>query len=160
MTAYTTSRINAIDVLRGIVMIVMALDHTRDFFHITALTADPLNLETTNVPLYFTRWITHFCAPVFVFLSGTSAFLSARNKSKEAAGIFLIKRGFWLVLIEVTVITFGITFNPFYNFIIFQVIWAIGWSMVLLGLFVRFSFRAILITGLLLFFGHGCGRVP
>lgn len=154
MTAYPTSRINSIDVLRGIVMIIMALDHTRDFFHITALTDDPLNLETTTIPLYFTRWVTHFCAPVFVFLSGTSAFLSSRNKSKETPSTFLIKRGLWLVLIEVTVITFGITFNPFYNFIIFQVIWAIGWSMVLLGLFVRFSYRAVLITGLLLFFGH------
>lgn len=150
----TPYRIGSIDILRGMVMIVMALDHTRDFFHITAMTDDPLNLATTTVPLYFTRWITHFCAPVFVFLSGISAYLSSQNRSPRAAGLFLIKRGFWLVFIELAVITLGLTFNPLYNFFILQVIWAIGWSMIVLGLMMRFSFYAILAVGAILFFGH------
>ena len=147
-------RINSIDILRGVVMIIMALDHTRDFFHVTAMTDNPLNLATTTVPLYFTRWITHFCAPVFVFLSGTSAYLSSKSKSRNDASIFLIKRGIWLVFIEVAVITLGLTFNPIYSFIIWQVIWAIGWSMILLGILMRISFYAVLIIGIVLVFGH------
>ncbi len=154
MDTHSSYRITSIDILRGLVMIIMALDHTRDFFHVTAMTDDPLNLATTTVPLYFTRWVTHFCAPVFVFLSGTSAYLASKNKTPGNAGLFLIKRGIWLVFIEVAVITLGFTFNPFYNFIILQVIWAIGWSMVLLGLLIQFPFYTVLITGLLLFFGH------
>jgi uncharacterized membrane protein len=75
MNQTSTYRISSIDLLRGMVMIIMALDHTRDFFHATAMTADPLDENTTTIPLYFTRWITHFCAPVFVFLSGVSAYL-------------------------------------------------------------------------------------
>ena len=147
-------RIYSIDILRGVVMLIMALDHVRDFFHVTAMTADPLDLQTTTPALFFTRWITHFCAPIFVFLSGTSAFLASRKRTKKEAGLFLIKRGFWLIFIEVTVMTLAITFNPFYNTIIFQVIWAIGWSMVLLGLFSFINLQAIVFIGFLLVFGH------
>ncbi|MEP7141930.1 MAG: heparan-alpha-glucosaminide N-acetyltransferase domain-containing protein [Ferruginibacter sp.] len=154
MEQRNTYRVTSIDILRGLVMIIMALDHTRDFFHATAITDDPLNLATTTVPLYFTRWITHFCAPVFVFLSGTSAYLASKNKTKAEASFFLIKRGFWLVLMEMAVITLALTFNPIYNVIIWQVIWAIGWSMIVLGLLIRFPFYTVLITGLILFFGH------
>lgn len=149
-----TNRIASIDILRGLVMIIMALDHTRDFFHATAMTDDPLNLATTTVPLFFTRWITHYCAPTFVFLSGMSAYLASRNKTSSQAGNFLIKRGIWLLFIEMAVITLGLTFNPLYNFIIWQVIWAIGCSMILLGLLIRLPFPVIVVTGLLLFFGH------
>ena len=147
-------RIYSIDILRGIVMILMALDHTRDFFHVSAFTADPLNPATTTVPLYFTRWITHYCAPTFVFLSGLSVYISSKNKPLKTASSFLLKRGCWLLFVEIAIITLGLTFNPLYNFIIWQVIWAIGWSMILLGLLMRISFNAVLITGLLLFFGH------
>jgi uncharacterized membrane protein len=154
MEAVRTNRITSIDILRGLVMIIMALDHTRDFFHQTAMTADPLDPSTTTPALYFTRWITHFCAPVFVFLSGVSAYLSSLKKSKTEASLFLIKRGLWLMLVEVTLVTFGITFNPFFNVLILQVIWAIGCSMVLLGIFSRISAQVVLITGILLFFGH------
>jgi len=147
-------RIASIDILRGIIMIIMALDHTRDFFHQTAITADPLDLASTTPWLYFTRWVTHYCAPLFVFLSGISAYLAAQRRTPRQASLFLIKRGLWLVLAEITLVTLGLTFNPFYNFIILQVIWAIGWSMVILGLLSRMGFKVVLITGLVLFFGH------
>ena len=147
-------RVASIDILRGLIMIIMALDHTRDFFHATALTADPLNGATTTMPLFFTRWITHFCAPGFVFLSGLSAWLSSKKKSKADASLFLMKRGAWLILAEVTLVTFGLTFNPFFNLIILQVIWAIGWSMIVLGLLMRISNRVVLIAGIILVFGH------
>src|SRR5579875_2718138 len=147
-------RIVSIDILRGVVMLIMALDHVRDFFHITAMTADPLDLQTTTPALFFTRWITHFCAPVFVFLSGTSAYLASRKRTKREAGLFLIRRGFWLILVELIVITLAITFNPFYNAFILQVIWSIGCSMVLLGLCSFINIPTIGVIGFLLTFGH------
>ena len=154
MQALRSSRIQSIDILRGIVMIIMPLDHTRDFFHLPAASSDPLNPDTTSLAIYLTRLITHFCAPTFVLLSGVSAYLSSRNKTPGEAGAFLIKRGLWLVFIEVAVVTLGITFDPQYHFIVLQVIWAIGTSMIILGLLRRLPFKALLIIGLLLFFGH------
>lgn len=154
MQVTNLKRIESIDIVRGIVMIIMALDHTRDFFHNDALIHDPLNLATTTPILFFTRWITHFCAPVFVFLSGVSAALSSRKKSKAEASSFLIKRGIWLLFVEVIIMTMALTFNPFYNFIILQVIWVIGWGMILIGILMRVSAKVILITGILLVFGH------
>jgi len=150
----TKRRILSIDILRGAVMLIMALDHVRDFFHIHAFDDDPTNLATTTPLLFFTRWITHFCAPVFLFLSGTSAFLAGQKKSKNEHSLFLIKRGLWLVFAELAIITLGWTFNPLYNVFILQVIWAIGWSMVILGLLVRTSYTVIFITGCLLLLGH------
>jgi uncharacterized membrane protein len=132
----------------------MALDHVRDFFHVTAFTDDPLNLATTTPLLFFTRWITHFCAPTFVFLSGTSAWFVRRRKTKKETSVFLIKRGLWLVFAEMAIVNLGMTFNPLYNLLIWQVIWAIGWSMVILGLLVRTSLKLIAIVGFILVFGH------
>ncbi|TCD10414.1 DUF1624 domain-containing protein [Pedobacter frigidisoli] len=149
-----SKRILSIDILRGLVMIIMALDHTRDFFHIGAMTGDPLDPETTTGVLFFTRWITHFCAPTFVFLSGLSAYLSAQSKTRAAASAFLLKRGLWLVAVEIIIISLGLTFNPFYNLIILQVIWAIGCSMIFLALASRISYKTVLVTGLILVFGH------
>ncbi len=150
----STYRISSIDLLRGLIMIIMALDHTRDFFHVTAMTQDPLEPATTTPALFFTRWITHFCAPVFVFLSGLSAWLSSRKKSRSEASLFLVKRGAWLIIVEVTLVTFGLSFNPFFNFIVLQVIWAIGWSMIILGVLMRLSWHAVFVTGILLFTSH------
>ncbi|MFD0941172.1 DUF1624 domain-containing protein [Pedobacter boryungensis] len=149
-----SKRILSIDILRGLVMIIMALDHTRDFLHMGSVTSDPMNPEVTTIFLFFTRWITHFCAPTFVFLSGVSAYLSSKNKDPKQASNFLIKRGLWLIVVEIVFITLGLTFNPLYNFIILQVIWAIGCSMILLGILSRISHRLVLIVGLILFFGH------
>lgn len=146
-------RVASIDILRGIVMIIMALDHTRDFFHQPAFISDPLDLSTTTPAIFLTRWITHYCAPTFVFLSGISAFLSSLKKTRKEASLFLIKRGLWLVIVEMVIVTLGITFKP-YTIFIWQVIWAIGWSMVILGLLMRISDKIVLATGILLFFGH------
>ncbi|MDB5201514.1 MAG: hypothetical protein JWQ27_923 [Ferruginibacter sp.] len=148
-------RIQSIDILRGLVMVIMALDHVRDFFHITAMTQDPLAVEITTPQLFFTRWITHFCAPTFVFLSGLSAALAAKYKPRKEAAIFLMKRGLWLIIVEIVVITLGMTFNPLYNAIILQVIWATGWSMLILGFLIRFfPDKLILFLGVIIVAGH------
>src|SRR5215475_4596043 len=116
-------------------MVIMMLDHTRDFVHNAAREFDPTDVTRTNVVLFFTRWITHFCAPTFVFLAGTSAYLQfARGKSKGELSRFLVTRGLWLILLEMTIVQFGVTFHPDYRFIgFFQVIWVIGVSMIVLA---------------------------
>ncbi|MBK6546801.1 MAG: DUF1624 domain-containing protein [Saprospiraceae bacterium] len=154
------NRIDSIDILRGIVMVIMALDHVRDYFHITANTDDPLNLETTTLALFYTRWITHFCAPIFVFLSGCSIYLQSLRKTKIELSKFLIFRGLWLVFAEFIIISFGWTFNPNYNFIILQVIWAIGISMILLGILIHLPYKLLLALGLLIVIGHNLFDIP
>lgn len=146
-------RIESIDLLRGLVMIIMALDHTRDFFHSQAFIGDPLNAETTTPILYFTRWITHFCAPTFVFLSGVSAWLQSRKKTKKELSIFLITRGLWLIFLEITVMTVMLG-DIHFSVIMLATIWAIGISMVILGLLIWLPFRILLIAGLIIVFGH------
>jgi len=147
-------RITSVDLLRGAIMIIMALDHTRDFFHVGAQTGNPLDLSITTPILFFTRWITHFCAPVFVFLSGTSAFLQSARKSKKELSIFLITRGLWLILAEVTIVNLLLTFDINFSFIALEVIWAIGISMVILGLMIWLPFEIILAVGALIVLGH------
>ncbi len=156
----STYRIESIDVLRGMVMVIMALDHVRDFFHNVGFTEDPLNLATTTVPLFFTRWITHFCAPVFVFLSGTSIYLQSLRKTPKELSVFLITRGLWLIFVEVFIISLAWTFNPFYNVIFLQVIWSIGISMVLLGFLIHLPFPVILALGLAIVLGHNLLDIP
>jgi len=155
-------RINSIDLLRGIIMVIMAIDHVRDFFHIAASTDIPTNLATTTPQLFFTRWITHFCAPVFIFLAGTSAYLFGLNKTKSELSSFLIKRGLWFILIEVFIMSLLFTFDPLYHVIIFQVIWATAISMVILGLVILLGLpvQFILILGLIIVFGHNLLDYP
>jgi uncharacterized membrane protein len=145
-------RIASIDILRGLIMLIMALDHVRDFFHQGG--PNPTDLATTTPILFFTRWITHFCAPTFIFLSGISAYLAGTRRSKAQLSSFLIKRGLWLLVVEMVLITFALTLNPFYNVIIWQVIWAIGTSMIILGLLVWLPLPVIGVIGAVLFFGH------
>ena len=111
-------------------MIIMALDHVRDYFHKDAFLYDPGDLTKTNVILFFTRWITHFCAPVFIFLGGISAYLYGAKKSKRELSLFLFTRGIWLVLVELFIVSLFRTFNPAYPYFNLQVIWVIGVSMI------------------------------
>jgi uncharacterized membrane protein len=153
-TIIKTNRIDSIDLLRGFVMIIMALDHVRDYFHAGAFLYDPLDLGQTTVPLFFTRWITHFCAPVFVFLAGTSAFLVGHRKGKKELSIFLLKRGLWLIFLELTVVNFAWFFNIHFTMSLLGVIWAIGLGMVVLAGLIHVPNKIILIIGLLLVAGH------
>ncbi|MEA2204086.1 MAG: hypothetical protein QOE77_862 [Blastocatellia bacterium] len=129
-------RIDSIDILRGIVMVIMMLDHTRDFVHRYVMQGfDPTDLAHTSVKLFFTRWITHFCAPIFVFLAGTGIYLqAARGKSRGELSRFLLTRGLWLIVLEFTAVRVAVTFNFKYSFLgIMQVIWVIGVSMIVLA---------------------------
>lgn len=147
-------RVESIDILRGIIMLVMTLDHCRDFLHFQGPQYNPTNMATTTVLLFFTRWITHYCAPVFVFLSGVSAYLAGLKRTKSELSAFLIKRGLWLILIDMVAITFMFSLNPAFNGIILEVLWAIGGSMVILGLLVRAPLTVIGVLGCVIFFGH------
>ena len=136
-------------------MVIMALDHVRDYTNTGYMFADPANLETTTPALFFTRWITHFCAPVFVFLAGTSAFLYGNKyQSKNGLSKFLFTRGLWLVFIELTIVNFAWTFDITLSVHIFQVIWAIGICMVLLSALIYLPKKILLALGIIIVVGH------
>lgn len=146
-------RLDSIDLLRGLIMVIMALDHVRDFF--TGDTLDPANLTVTFPALFFTRWITHYCAPVFMFLAGTSAFLyGSRGRSKKELSRFLWTRGAWLVVLEATFVQWAWNFNFGYSQITLMVIWALGISMIGLAFLVHLPIRWVGTIGLALIFGH------
>src|SRR5512133_3655727 len=137
-------RLVSVDVLRGLVMVIMALDHTRDF--LTSVWTAPEDLAHTNGALFFTRFITHYCAPVFAFLAGTGAFLSTRRgKSLSQLSRFFLTRGLWLVLLELPLVDFAWGFVPWAQA---GVIWILGWSMVTMALIVRLPMRWITALGL------------
>lgn len=148
------NRIESIDLLKGLVMVIMALDHIRDYFHYEAFFFDPNNPDFTTVPIFFTRWITNFCAPVFCFLAGLSAFFVGKRKDKKALSAFLLKRGLWLVVIEFTVVNFAWYFDIQFRTPGLLVIWSLGISMVMLAALVHLPYKAILIFSLVLIFGH------
>jgi uncharacterized membrane protein len=146
-------RLDAIDLLRGVVMVLMALDHTRDYFSHTPF--DPTDLSQTNTALFLTRWMTHFCAPVFVFLAGTGAFLyGVRGKTRPQLAWFLFSRGLWLVVLEFTLVQLGWSFQLFPGRYLAQVIAAIGGSMIVLAALVFLPTWAVALTGVLLIAGH------
>ena len=150
-----STRVAAIDFLRGLVMIIMALDHVRMYFGLGTWYSEPTDLATTTPLLFFTRWITHFCAPVFVFLAGTSAFLyGIRRANVRETALFLLTRGLWLVFVELLIVNFAWTFDITYSFRILQVIWAIGISLVVLSGLVFLPKWMILGIGMVLVFGH------
>jgi uncharacterized membrane protein len=147
------NRVQAIDLLRGAVMILMTLDHARDFFSKGG--CDPTDLARTNPALFFTRWVTHFCAPVFLFLAGTGAFLSfARGKSRSQLAWFLLSRGSFLVFLECTFVHCTWSFYWDYCPLRCQVIWVIGWSMVVLSGLVFLPTWSVLAVGVCLLFGR------
>src|SRR5438552_11966297 len=143
-------RVSSIDLLRGIVMLIMMLDHTRDFVHSGAFKFDPTDLTKTTIAVFFTRWITHYCAPVFVFLAGTGAYLQlARGKSKSELSRFLVTRGLWLVVLELTVVRLGAFFNFDLRLVaLLQVIWVIGVSMIVLAALLHLPLKVIAALGI------------
>jgi uncharacterized membrane protein len=146
-------RLESIDVVRGVVMILMALDHTRDFFgNLGVNLTDP---ATTTIPLFFTRWITHFCAPVFFLLTGTGAYLSLRKKSKHELSRFLFTRGLGLIFLELVVVRcFGWQFNFDYRVTILNVLWALGWAMIVLPGLVYLPAWAVAAFGVVMIATH------
>ena len=135
-------------------MVIMALDHVRGYFHLGAMTYDPTDLETTTPALFLTRFVTHFCAPVFIFLTGTSASLYRQNKSKRELSRFLWTRGLWLLFVEVVIMNFLWWFNPAYEFLMLQVIWVIGLCMILLSVLIYLPPRWLIALSLLTVFLH------
>lgn len=145
-------RIESIDLLRGIIIVLMALDHVHDFFG--DLTAQPTNLATTTVALFFMRWITHFCAPVFFLLTGTGTFLMTGRKSKGDTSRFLLSRGLWLIFLELVVMRFALQFNVDYHTTIITVLWALGWAMIVLSGLIWLPMWAIAAIGITMVIGH------
>ncbi|WP_395050378.1 DUF1624 domain-containing protein [Flavobacterium sp.] len=154
MSSITKNRIESIDLLKGSVMVIMALDHTRDYFHYSAFFFDPTDPTQTTLPIFFTRFITHFCAPAFSFLAGLSAFMIGKRKSPSELSSFLVKRGLWLVFVEIIIISFGWKFDIHFRHIGLQVIWSLGISMIVLAGLVHLPKRLILVFSILIIFGH------
>src|SRR5579864_1932380 len=146
-------RLESVDIVRGVIMIIMALDHTRDFLGNSGL--NPTNPATTTIPLFFTRWITHFCAPVFFLLTGTGAYLSLRRKSRRELSLFLFTRGLWLIFLELVVVRcLGWQFNFDYHLILLNVLWALGWAMITLSLLVYLPASVVATFGLVMIATH------
>lgn len=135
-------------------MVIMALDHVRDYFHADAYIFDPADPNASTLPIFFTRWITHFCAPTFSFLAGTSAFFIGKRKPKKELSAFLFKRGLWLVLIELTIVNFAWYFDVQFRTFGLLTIWSLGVSMIFLALMIHLPRNVLLISCLLLIFGH------
>ncbi|HKA08460.1 MAG TPA: heparan-alpha-glucosaminide N-acetyltransferase domain-containing protein, partial [Gemmataceae bacterium] len=147
-------RLEAVDMLRGLVMVIMALDHVRDFFS-NRIHMDPTNLNTTTWEIFLTRWITHYCAPTFIFLAGTGAYLSlARGRTKSQLAWFLFTRGVWLAFFEVVINRFMWMFN--FDFVHHGagVFWAIGLSMVGLSVLVFLPTSIVALFGIAMILFH------
>jgi len=136
-------RVLSIDILRGLVMVLMTLDHVRTFF--SNANFNPLDLTQSNIPLFLTRWITHLCAPTFIFLAGIGAYLSLkRGKTKQQLSRFLLLRGCWLIFLDLTVVRLSWRFDLNLTFSAAGVLWAIGWSMIFLAAIIYLPTRTIL----------------
>lgn len=154
MNNFGKNRITAIDLLRGTIMIIMALDHVRDYLFTESFFYDPLDLSRTSGPIFFTRWITHFCAPIFMLLAGTSAYLIGQRKSRQELSGFLLKRGIWLIVLELTVVNLGWNFNLEFPMFFFITIWALGLSMIILAAFIYLPIKVILPVCIVIIAGH------
>jgi uncharacterized membrane protein len=147
-------RIESIDLLKGMVMVIMALDHVRDYFHYSAFFFDPTDPTQTTWPIFFTRFITNFCAPAFSFLAGLSAYLVGKRKNPAALSVFLFKRGLWLVFVEIIIISFGWKFDVQFRDIGLQTIWSLGISMIVLAGLIHLPKSIILVFSCIIIFGH------
>jgi uncharacterized membrane protein len=146
-------RLESVDLLRGVIMVLMALDHTRDFFGIPG--QNPVDLTTASAGLFLTRWVTFICAPVFFLLTGTGAYLSLKRKSPRQLSRFLFTRGLWLIFLDLVVArTLAYQFNVDYRVTMLLVLWALGWSMITLSALVHFRASIATTFGLLLIAGH------
>jgi uncharacterized membrane protein len=144
-------RLDSIDLLRGLVMVLMALDHTRDFFGTSGMNPR----DVTDPALFLTRWITHYCAPIFIMLAGVSAYLyGQRGRSTAEISRFLLTRGFWLIVLEFTIVRLGWSFATDFTYFVTQVIWAIGASMIVLAALVWLPRAAIAAIGVGMIVGH------
>lgn len=154
MTSLTKNRIESLDLLKGIVMIIMALDHTRDYFNASAFLFSPSDPTKSTLAIFFTRFITHFCAPTFCFLAGVSAFMVGKRKSKKDLSLFLIKRGIWLIFIELTVVTFGWQFDLQFRINGTAVIAMLGLSMIILSALIYLPRNFLIAFCCVIIFGH------
>jgi uncharacterized membrane protein len=145
-------RINSIDIVRGLIMVIMTLDHSRDFLHFGG--NPPLDLQSTTPILFFTRWITHFCAPTFVFLGGVSAYLAGQRRTTKELSVFLFKRGAWLILSDIVIISLIFSFDLQYHMLVLEVLWATGFSMIILASLVRAPLKVLGAIAAILIFGH------
>lgn len=147
-------RIESLDLLKGLVMVIMALDHVRSYFHYDSFFFSPTDPENTNAAIFFTRWITHYCAPVFTFLAGISAYLVGRKKSKSELSSFLLKRGVWLVFVDLVIVNFAWYFDVQFSTISLLVFWFLGVSMIFLAAVIHLPLKYILIVSIIIVFGH------
>lgn len=150
----SSHRLSSIDMARGIIMIIMALDHVREYLHADAFLFSPVDLTKTTTALFFTRWITHYCMPTFVFLAGTAIYLSAQRKSKSELAKYLLWRGLMLIVIEFTIMRFIFYFNFYYDLTILSVFWLFGWCMILMAGLLYLSEAALLSIGLAILLLH------
>ncbi len=147
------ARLESVDIVRGVIMIVMALDHTRDFFGVPG--QNPTDLSTASAALFATRWITNFCAPVFFLLTGTGAYLSLRRKSTSELSRYLFTRGLWLLVLETVVVRcLAYQFNVDYRVTMLLVLWALGWAMITLSVLVRLPASAVAAVGTIMIASH------
>jgi uncharacterized membrane protein len=148
-------RVESIDILRGLEMILMTLDHTRDLLHVTSVTQQPTDLSTASPALFLTRWVTHLCAPTFVFLSGVSAYISIKRENGVAAKAgFLLTKGLWLILLDFTLINFGVWFDVHFDVFLLDVLSAIGIGFIILKMLVEQSLKTIAAVGLAILILH------
>jgi len=147
------TRLTSIDTLRGVVMVLMALDHVRDYF--SSVHQGLLDPTTTTVGLYITRWITHLCAPTFILLAGVSAYLQTKRLTLSQLSRFLLLRGLWLIVLELTIVAFAWNYNfSFLHSVYLQVIWAIGVSMIALAAAIRLPRAAIAVIAVSMIGAH------
>lgn len=147
-------RVISLDILKGLIIVIMSLDHFRVFFHSNAFLFNPTDPENTDTITFLMRWITHYCAPVFSFLAGTSAFIVGNKTNKKYLSNFLFTRGLWLIFVEVAIMNFGWRFDVQYTYVVLQVIWVLGICMVALSQIIRLTNKQILVFSLVVIFGH------
>jgi uncharacterized membrane protein len=146
------ARLESVDVVRGAIMIIMALDHTRDFFGIPG---SPTNLATASIALFFTRWITNICAPVFFLLTGTGAWLSLRKRTRPELSRFLVTRGLWLIFLDLVLFRcLAVQFNFDYHTTVITVLWALGWAMIVLSALVHLPPSVVTAFGVIMIATH------